>query len=435
MTRVLVLGAAGLIGHALASDCRRAGLAVTAVARRFAPGQRFDESIDFRETPLVGVGPEALGALLDAARPDVVVNTIGVLGDGPDASARDVHAGFVDDLLAALAGRGAYLVHVSVPGEAVDDRTPFSRTKRAAEVAIARSGQRYAILRPGFVLADNAFGGSALLRALAGSGLDLSSRERRRPFRPVAMADVSRTVVQLAERHASGSAPATATWDLMSAEPVTLGDIVDALRDWLGAPRGLALPAPLLDLGARCGDLAVRLGWRPPVRSAALAELRRGVTGDPAPWTTATGIAPLSLRAMLAARPATIQERWFAPLYGLKAVTVATLAAFWIVSGLVALTLAYEPARQMLTAAGFGDLASHVVTLATGAADVAVGVAIALRRTCRLGLLAGIAVTLFYLVSITALAPAMWLDPVGAVVKTVPILVLMLVALALLRAR
>ena len=46
------------------------------------------------------------------------------------------------------------------------------------------------------------------------------------------------------------------------------------------------------DVTAKAGDLANRLGWMPPMRSTAIAELRRGVTGDPASWMAATGIVP-----------------------------------------------------------------------------------------------------------------------------------------------
>jgi hypothetical protein len=48
----------------------------------------------------------------------------------------------------------------------------------------------------------------------------------------------------------------------------------------------------------------------------------------------ATGIAPRSLDASLAARSATVQDRWFARLYLLKPVALLTLAAITIAAGL-----------------------------------------------------------------------------------------------------
>ena len=74
-------------------------------------------------------------------------------------------------------GRAIRLIHISIPGAADEDRTAFSQTKREAERLIAASGIPYAILRPGFVVAPSAYGGSAMLRALAALPIDLPAAE------------------------------------------------------------------------------------------------------------------------------------------------------------------------------------------------------------------------------------------------------------------
>ena len=96
----------------------------------------------------------------------MVVNCLGLLQDLPGERSRDIHQHFVERLLAALrdAGRPVLLVHLSIPGATADDSTEFARSKRDAERAIAESGIAYAILRPGFVLAPAAYGGSPMLR-------------------------------------------------------------------------------------------------------------------------------------------------------------------------------------------------------------------------------------------------------------------------------
>ena len=105
------------------------------------------------------------------------------------------------------------------------------------------------------------------------------------------------------------------------------------------------MPAFLLDLGARLGDLANQLGWMPPMRSTAIAELRRGVTGDPARWMAATGIVPKTIAQMVGQRPATIQDKWFARLFLIKALVIASLVLFWIVSGFIALVISLSTPR------------------------------------------------------------------------------------------
>ena len=71
------------------------------------------------------------------------------------------------------------LIHISIPGAADEDRTAFSTTKREAERLIAASGIAYAILRPGFVIAPAAYGGSAMIRALAALPLELAGKGMR----------------------------------------------------------------------------------------------------------------------------------------------------------------------------------------------------------------------------------------------------------------
>jgi len=340
-----------------------------------------------------------------------------------------VHRDFVERLLQAIkaGGRAVRLVQISIPGSADDDRTAFSTTKREAERLIAASGVPYAILRPGFVIAPSAYGGSAMLRALAAFPLDVPAREAATPFQPVAVEDIAATIAWLAEHKAAGDV----TWDLMQPQPITLGAVIEQFRWSLGTATGsrIALPAFMLDLGARLGDLASRLGWSPPMRSTAIAELRRGVTGDPSPWMTATGIAPITIEQRIGSRTATIQDKWFARLFLIKALTILSLALFWILSGFIALVISYDAAAAILTAHHFPPALVHPFTIASSLMDMTVGGLIAFRRTSAVGLIAGIVVSLGYMAGAALLTPDLWIEPLGALVKTGPAIVLMIVAL------
>jgi hypothetical protein len=64
--------------------------------------------------------------------------------------------------------------------------------------------------------------------------------------------------------------------------------------------------------------------------------------------------------------------------------------------------------------------------------DMAVGIAIAFRRTARAGLWAALAVCMFYLILGTILLPSLWIEPLGPLLKIGPIAALILVALATL---
>jgi uncharacterized protein YbjT (DUF2867 family) len=426
---ILVLGASGLIGRYVTDDLRARGFRVIGIARKFSASQKASE-FDV-ELAVMSMDAASLARLLRDHAVDVVVNCIGVLQDGPRSDTGAVHRDFVARLLQAIrdTGRIIRLVHISIPGAAHEDRTAFSRTKREAERLIAASGVSHAILRPGFVVAPSAYGGSAMLRALAAFPIDLPASESATPFQPVAADDIAATIAWLVGRD-TGEVAAV-SWDLMQPEPVTLGGVIKLFRRALGTvdmPR-IALPGFLLDLGARLGDLTSLLGWMPPMRTTAISELRRGVVGDPAGWTAATGIVPKTIAETVGRRPASIQDKWFSRLFLVKALMIASLSLFWTASGFISLVISYDAAAGILRAHNFPAALVAPVTVLTSLMDMSIGILIAFRRTSAFGLIAGIFGSLGYMVGAAILMPDLWIEPLGALVKTGPAIVLMLVAL------
>ncbi|WFU24937.1 SDR family oxidoreductase [Bradyrhizobium sp. CB1717] len=431
---ILVLGASGLIGRFVTDDLRARGFRVVGVARRLSPSQTMS-ALDI-ELPILSLDATGLTRMLSEHSVDLVVNCLGVLQDGPGSDTGAVHRDFVARLLQAVAdsGRTIRMVHISIPGTADADRTAFATTKREAERLIAVSGIPYAILRPGFVVAPSAYGGSAMLRALAAFPLDLPDKEMATPFQPVAIEDISAIIAWLAARDIDDATVKAVSWDLMQAEPLTMAGVIKQFRHAFGTagwPR-IAMPAFMLDLGAKTGDLASCLGWMPPMRSTAIAELRRGVTGDPSAWIAATGIVPKTLAETIGRHPATIQDKWFARLFLVKALIVASLVAFWLVSGFIALFVSYRAAAGILSAHNFPHVLVDPITIGTSLMDMSIGLLIAFRRTAAIGLVAGIAASLGYMLGAAILTPDLWIEPLGALVKTGPAIVLMLVALLIL---
>ena len=435
---IAVFGASGLIGEAVASQLSREGFPVVPIARRFTRAQKNGFGSAAVEYPIVALDTDSLCKILSAKMIDIVVNCVGVLQDGPRGSTDAVHRVFVKRLLASLESisRPALLIHLSILGSDRDDRTSFSRTKREAERLIAAGSIPFVILRPGFVIAPAAYGGSALMRALALLPFDLSEREAGQVFAATDVGDIVRTIGFAARRWNDGKRDWNEVWDVMARQPATVGDVIAAFRHRLGGGRSfIALPSWLMGLGARAGDLAAYLGWSPPIRSTALQEMRRGVTGNPETWIAATGMEPASLDSTLQRMPATVQEKWFARLYLAKPMILTALVVFWVVSGLIALTVAFDAATRILISHGFPPTLAKAVTVVSSVVDISIGLAIAFRGTCRIGLLAGIAVSLCYMLGAAALAPEIWIEPLGALVKTGPAIVLMFVALAMLEDR
>jgi uncharacterized protein YbjT (DUF2867 family) len=429
--KILILGASGLLGRFITDDLRLRGFGAIGVARHFEPSQKVSAS-DL-QLPIMSMDAAALARLIREGEIDVVVNCLGVLQDGPGSDTRAVHCDFVERLLAAIrdSGRPVRFVHISIPGTANEDRTAFSTTKREAERLIAASGIAHAILRPGFVVAPSAYGGSAMLRALAVFPLQLPGDESATPFQPVAVEDIAATVAWLAARDIGDPIANAVTWDLMQPQPITLGNVIDQFRWSFGTSRWprITLPGFLLNLGAKVGDLANKLGWMPPMRSTAIAELRRGVTGDPANWMEATGIVPKTLAQTVGAHAATVQDKWFARLFLVKALVIGSLALFWIASGFISLAISFSAAADILRSHGFPPWLINPMTAVTSVMDMSIGVLISFRRTAAVGLIAGIVVSLGYMVGAAIMTPDLWIEPLGALVKTAPAIVLMLVAL------
>jgi hypothetical protein len=131
---------------------------------------------------------------------------------------------------------------------------------------------------------------------------------------------------------------------------------------------------------------------------------------------------------------AAAQDRWHAALYFLRPLTIVVLAAFWIATGVVSLTIGFDIGVALLRRTAAAPLAEVGVVLGA-VADILIGCAISVRRTAHAGLWAAVALSATYIVLGTVLLPELWREPLGPLMKIWPILVLHFVALAILGGR
>jgi uncharacterized protein YbjT (DUF2867 family) len=430
--RVLILGGYGFIGLAIARRLHAAGHEVTGLARVLQTGRRLFPKIRWIAADIASLQePGQWQAHLQGI--DVVINASGALQDG----AKDNLARVQDTAIVALAAACdaqavALFIQVSAVGARADASTEFMRSKARADEALKKGTTRWVILRPGLVIGPNTYGGSALIRMLAAFPLvqPLALADKR--IQTVAVDDVTRIALDAVE----GRIPAGSDLDLVEAEAHALRHIVARFREWLGvapARSEFCFPQWGVDGIARCADLLGRLGWRSPLRSTAMRVVAGEVLGDPAKLRAATGFDLASLDQTLDAMPSTLQERWFARLYLLMPLMVATLSAFWIASGAIAL-LDVSWASALLAGSLPPAPASSLV-IAGAIADILLGLAILFRPSARLACFGMAAVTVLYIAAGSILAPVLWLDPLGPFVKTLPALVLALATAILLEER
>jgi uncharacterized protein YbjT (DUF2867 family) len=362
-----------------------------------------------------------------------VVNAAGVLQNNRCDSTDAAHNRAPRALFAACESAGVRrVIHFSAVG--VDRETPssFSASKAAGDKALRESSLDYVILRPSVVLGDPAYGASALMRGLASFPLALHIGNAG-ALQVVQLADVVETVVH----YLNPASPARVEVELVGPDKFSFDAIVARYRQWLGWPRArtLSVSDRVTRFAFRLGDFAGWLGWRSPIRSNAAAEIVRGATGDATAWITTTGIKPRSLEQALAIRPAPVQEKWFSRLYLLKPLIFAVFSLFWLATGIISLGPGWDIGVGLMQEGGVtGHLASLTV-IAGALADICIGLAIAFRRTAKMGLYAALAISLTYVVIGTFLVPRLWIDPLGPMLKIWPVLALNLTALAILEDR
>ncbi|MGO4480988.1 SDR family oxidoreductase [Rhizobium sp. 2TAF27] len=421
---ILILGATGFIGSVVAARLVADGHAVMGLGRNPARARLKQPAIGWRQADLSRMAkPEDWDDLLEGQH--AVVNCAGALQDGMSDDLAATQADAMLALYSAAKHTRPLIVQISARTAGPAGDLPFLATKRLADEALAASGLPHLILRPALVLGRNAHGGSSLLRALAAFPLALPLVHAESPLETLSVDDVAEAVSRAVAGDLRG--------DLVLAadEVLTLADLVRLHRQWLGLPpaRVIALVPWLARPVTRLADMAGLLGWRSPLRSTAMRVMSEGIRSVKA----GNGLAATSAAATLSANPSGVQDLWFARLYLLKPLVISGLSAFWLLSGLIPLLALKKTSAHFLPF--MPEAVAMALTLATCLIDIALGAAVLVRPLARRALLGMLAVSLAYLAGATLLEPALWLDPLGPLVKVLPSVLLTLAALAILDER
>jgi uncharacterized protein YbjT (DUF2867 family) len=186
--KIVVLGASGLLGSAIARELAARGHRVLHAARRDA-----ELRVDFRYDL-------SLRAVVRGA--DVVVNAVGILIERDGNTWDVVHVQAARALAAACAAeRVARIVHISALGAGTGIAGGYMASKLAAEQACEEGPVDYAIVRPG-LLADPACPSTRLFRWLARQpviALPGVLRPGESVVQPIQVADVAQCVARIAE--------------------------------------------------------------------------------------------------------------------------------------------------------------------------------------------------------------------------------------------
>ncbi len=419
--RVLVLGASGFVGSAIVAALLRAGMHTRCVVRDpVRVGLRFPET-DVRVLDLASAAAHDANRWIELlCGMDAVVNAAGVLQPRRERYAWAIHHDAPEALYAACERAGVNrVIHVSAIGIAETDTT-YATSKRAGEEALKARDLDWTVLRPAVVVGDDSFGGTSLLRALAAFPLVMPViGDGKTPMDVIHKGDLAAGIVELL----SNRRGVRTVLEPAGRGRATFAEVVSAYRSWLGlAPRPVIhVPLGVARLAARFGDLA---GMHP-MTSTALDQFRARLTGDAPAFEAATGVRPRGLAEILAARSAGSQDLWHARLFLARPLVRLVLALFWAVSGFVGLfadPAAYESVLEPL-ARGWG----REIAVTASVADLSIAAALFAGWRPRFMAWVQVAVIIGYTAVLGILAPGMWGDPYGSLVKNLPILILVLV--------
>ena len=199
--KCLVTGAYGFIGSEVVAALRREGATVIGCGRDLELARRVNPAIEWIACDFnTDVTPAHWTPRL--AGIDVVVNCVGILQGNLRDDAERIHAEATIALFEAAAASGVRrIVHISAVSAETAIPTAYARSKAKADAALSRLDANWLIVKPSLVIGRGAYGGTSLMRGLAGLPFVLPlPGEGRERFQPIALDDLARGIARLAAR-------------------------------------------------------------------------------------------------------------------------------------------------------------------------------------------------------------------------------------------
>lgn len=417
--RVLVCGATGCVGAAVARALRSRGHQVVEGARGAADG-RSTLRIDYMRP----TDPADWARRLAALRIEAVVNCVGILMPSRGQTFERVHAEGPIELFQGATQAGVRrIVQVSALGVRDDHTTratPYLHSKHRADAALGALPVESAVLRPSLVCGPRSQSAAlfATLAALPVIGLPGRGAQR---VQPIHVYELAEAVARLLEQ----TAPLHAVHELGGGVELSYREMLEAYRRAQGLGDALWLPVPmaLMSLGARLAEtLPQQVFCRDTLRL-----LERGSVPRPNAAPALLGRTPSGLAQGLAVTPPEpLVDLRVSLSPALDAAARATLAFLWLFTAAISAAMPQSSGvLDLLARCGFEGRAGVAALVFSCTLNVALGL-LTWRRP-RPGLYAlQVAAILGYTATAAIGMPELAIDHCGPLVKNLPLLALVL---------
>jgi uncharacterized protein YbjT (DUF2867 family) len=419
--RILITGATGFIGSALAAALRRNGHDVVPCVHRGGDSHLTGDTRIVTVDYMRDLAAEAW--LPRLAGVDVVINAVGILRESARATFAELHHLAPRALFHACEQSGVRrVIQLSALGADKGAISRYHRSKRAADDYLRAGGLDWTIVQPSVVFGPYGASTQLFLRLASLPVIPLAGRGDQR-LQPIHIDDLVALVVHLVQRRLA----LRQTVRAVGPQALSLRAMLVIYRHSLGLGKARLLPVPLalIRLGAKAGDV-LKSGA---LDSETLGMLLHGNTGPVTDAQNILGYPPRAPKDFIQPNEAA-SLRARAVWSWLRPALVASIAVVWLAAGVVSWTVGRASALALLMALGLPAGVAAVAFAGACGVNVVFGAATLLAPgpvLWRLQLM----VMAFYTLALSWVAPALWADPFGALVKNLPLALILLGLLTL----